>query len=337
MNEYSNLNINYLFHTSGKCCQRFSLLYDQIVLFLEDRGYMDKFAEIKKPSWRLQLAFLTDMMSMMNDLNLELQGRDKLIVDLYNKLKSFTDVLKTVISQFSRKNFIKFDELSRLMSEKKLKLSDTQFKSFQTFLNDLQKHMDERFTYITGTRVLFNFVQYPFVAEGIDVAEFSENLILNLFQVDNVDSLNTLGKKFLKGLDTELFRFRSFEQEWIRKSSLQPDIQKIWSSIAQDHDMDSFPLITKIVARTLSFFGSTWLNESAFSTMKAIKTKFRSNMSEETLRSCMRICLYSGEINLDKVVDFSFTQNKHARSDGSNPVIQLDTRESDLESESDED
>lgn len=68
--------------------------------------------------------------------------------------------------------------------------------------------------------------------------------------------------------------------------------------------MNSFPLISKIVARVLSQFGSSWLNESGFSTMKIIKSKYRSALSEKNLDSCMRVSLYDGEIFLDEVMKF---------------------------------
>lgn len=237
---------------------------------------------------------------MMNGLNLELQGKQKLINEQYNNVKSFIELLDILISQVPKKNFIKFAELTKLTEVVKLKISKKQLDKMKTFLVDLQEHMKQRFKYIEKSNVIFEFVNFPFV-DG-NVAEISENLILNLFQVSSIDDLNVKGKVFLKDLDTELLRFRTFKKEWMLIQSTSSNLQEVWIVFAKKCDMKSFPLLAEIVAKVLSLFGSSWWNESGFSIMKAIKSKFRVNLSEKNLDNCMRIATYDDKVDLVKVM-----------------------------------
>ena len=49
-------------------------------MFLVEKGNERK--EVLDPEWILDLAFLVDITSLVNDLNLKLQGKEKLIHDI---------------------------------------------------------------------------------------------------------------------------------------------------------------------------------------------------------------------------------------------------------------
>lgn len=316
--------------------KRFCQLYPEILAFLSESDHLDVYAEIMKEPWRLQLAFITDLMEIMNSLNLELQGKYKFILEQYNNVRNFIELLGILISQLSRGVFVKFTELSNLVDTLKIQILPSQLKSMTKFLQDLRSHMEKRFVYIKRSYTCFEFVDFPFLNDNEDIAKYSENLILSLFVVKTVRDLNSEGKKFLKSLDTEILQFRPHKTTWIKYKDSVNDTQVVWQKFAKVVSMNSFPLISRIVARVLSQFGSSWLNESGFSTMKIIKSKYRSALSENNLDSCMRVALYDGEIFLDEVMKFRKSKKRDESTLKSNET-EVSQHQEDSSSDEDDD
>ena len=50
--------------------------------------------QLSDKKWILDLAFLTDLTTFLNELNVKLQGKEKLLPDMYSDVKSFTVKLK---------------------------------------------------------------------------------------------------------------------------------------------------------------------------------------------------------------------------------------------------
>ena len=70
-----------------KVLKRFYLLRQEIITFLEMEGRNTD--EMKDKSWLQDLAFAVDITAQLNDLNLKLQGKNKLITQLYDDVKCF--------------------------------------------------------------------------------------------------------------------------------------------------------------------------------------------------------------------------------------------------------
>ena len=89
-----------LYHTEirwlsrGKVLKRFFYLKNEIAMFLVEKGKERK--ELLDPEWILDLAFLVDITSLMNELNLKLQGKEKLIHEMFSEVKSFELKLKLI-------------------------------------------------------------------------------------------------------------------------------------------------------------------------------------------------------------------------------------------------
>lgn len=47
-----------------------------------------EYNQLNYNQWLLDLAFLTDLTNMLNELNLELQGKDKTVVNMISSVKS---------------------------------------------------------------------------------------------------------------------------------------------------------------------------------------------------------------------------------------------------------
>ncbi|KAI4806804.1 hypothetical protein KUCAC02_017602 [Chaenocephalus aceratus] len=70
--------------SKGKVLSRFFELLDAVKLFMEQK---DKdYPELSDPKWIMDLAFLVDMLCHLDRLNLDLQGKLKMLPDLVQKL-----------------------------------------------------------------------------------------------------------------------------------------------------------------------------------------------------------------------------------------------------------
>jgi len=57
--------------------------------------------DLKDESWWAEFGFLTDMSTILDDLSLNLQGKQKLVSHLRDKVKAFKTTLKLYCCQIS--------------------------------------------------------------------------------------------------------------------------------------------------------------------------------------------------------------------------------------------
>lgn len=67
--------------------ERFLLLIDDVRNFVCQKG--DHYSELSDKKWLLDLSFLVDFCKKLNDLNLELQGKNKNLIDMISSIRSF--------------------------------------------------------------------------------------------------------------------------------------------------------------------------------------------------------------------------------------------------------
>lgn len=68
--------------------------------------------QFKDPKWILQLAFLADIATHINNLGIHLQGKDNLAPELMGKIFAFEFKLQLWKSQLSHGNYSRFQPLS---------------------------------------------------------------------------------------------------------------------------------------------------------------------------------------------------------------------------------
>ena len=73
--------------------------------------------------------------------------------------------------------------------------------------------------------------------------------------------------------------------------------ETFWASVPNE----KFAMLRKLALTVLTMFGSTYTCESAFSTMTAVKTKYRSSITDEHLCHCMRLALTPKKPNFKKL------------------------------------
>lgn len=59
-------------------------------------------SELSTELWILELAFLTDITTFLNELNIKLQFKGKLLSDMYTDIKSFQVKLKLLYNNFDQ-------------------------------------------------------------------------------------------------------------------------------------------------------------------------------------------------------------------------------------------
>lgn len=234
---------------------RFVDLYDPISKFLEEKG--KSYPQLTKTAWLQDLMFLTDTMQHLNRLNLALQGKEKMIPDLSQTILSFQSELQLFKNDVKNKTFEHFPRLKTKGENIQVKKLD----EYQEKLEDLLKDFNTRFEDLRSFSPTLQFFLNPF---GIDVIN-NGFLISDIITTEKASAqLELLQLKEDLALKTH-YNSNSIQEFW----KLVPDLK--------------YPSLKKAVHRINSIFGTTYTCESMFSTMKLIKTKHRSRLTNEHL------------------------------------------------------
>ncbi|XP_014778748.1 zinc finger BED domain-containing protein 5 [Octopus bimaculoides] len=131
-------------------------------------------------------------------------------------------------------------------------LSLAHLKQIITHLTGLKTELIRYFSDIDEKREAWKFIRNPFQCEVTDILDEVQEEFLEL-------KFNSPAKEDFKELDLEMF--------WIKY-------------------LPVYPLISHQVLRILAMFGSTYLCEAAFSTLVAVKTKYRNRLTVERDLRC---------------------------------------------------
>jgi len=93
---------------------------------------------LEDPSWVADLAFLTDLVSHLNDLNLSMQGEKHLISELVEKIEAFKRKLALWKSQLSVQNTAHFPTLASVRES-------ANFEDYEVVIDDVSKEFSSRF------------------------------------------------------------------------------------------------------------------------------------------------------------------------------------------------
>lgn len=94
----------------GKFLQRFRELCPEIKEFFRVAGHAE-YEQLNDGQWLLDLAFLTDLTNMLSDLNLELQGKDKTVINMISSVNAFKRKKKHISSKLQRHDLANFRNL----------------------------------------------------------------------------------------------------------------------------------------------------------------------------------------------------------------------------------
>ena len=100
----------------GKFLQRFRDLLPEIIEFLNEQE--KKYAYLNDKTWLSDLAFLTDFTSILSHLNLELQGKNKTIIDMISSIDAYKTKFILLIEDLQQNNMNHFPNMADNLQKK---------------------------------------------------------------------------------------------------------------------------------------------------------------------------------------------------------------------------
>uniref|UniRef100_A0A3B4ZZY3 HAT C-terminal dimerisation domain-containing protein n=1 Tax=Stegastes partitus TaxID=144197 RepID=A0A3B4ZZY3_9TELE len=243
----------------GKCLERFFALRTELPVFSEDCVHCDTSAYCRKlqdTAFLCNMAFLSDITSHLNHLNIQLQGRCQTVSDLYAYMSAFRRKLALFRDGFSctspnLSHFPSCEEMRRDVPECE--------KIFPKVSMSASK---------TSTPWSHELFTAPL---SVTVTEQPAELQLELCE-----------------LQSDPF----FQSQKNEKGIL------FWRLLPESRS----PLLKDFSLSMASMFGSTYIRESNFSTMKHIKSKERNRLTDEALFQLMQIGSTKADIDIQNIV-----------------------------------
>nr|XP_012147784.1 PREDICTED: general transcription factor II-I repeat domain-containing protein 2-like [Megachile rotundata] len=197
--------------SKGNVLKRLITLLSEISDFLKSRNTKtatEYYEFLCNANNTAKLCFLCDMFSHINDLNLALQGKGKLICDIWEKIKAFQRKLKLFENDLNSRELIHFPLLkAHFESNEKI----PQFKEYERFLKDMQTEFASRFTDFGQIDDLLKAMQSPF---SLETNGNWVNAAVQLFTLEKAK------------LQLEIIEFQ--ESNVLREKFAETDITQFW-------------------------------------------------------------------------------------------------------------
>lgn len=267
-----------------KVLKRFYELREAITFFTESK--QNPVPQIEDATWLRDLTFLADITGHLNVLNLSMQGRDKLVTDLFDQIQSFRTKLNLWITQLKDRNLTHFPTLKEECTRSKLD-EDPDLSLYINALSDLSSAFTEWFKDFGLLDQTFQLFVAPFsVQPHLAPAEF---------QIELVD----------------LQCDRVLKERYRLSETSSGGIVTFYTELPKDR----FPRLHLLAARTLCMFGTTYCCEQFFSHMKHVKSPTRSSINDTNLSSTLRVAVTNSLTpNIDKLVASKRCQVSRPRS-----------------------
>jgi len=250
------------------------MLRKEIVEFMATECKHDPIIhEIQSEIFNINLGFLTDLTTQLNNLNFALQGKGKSIFEMVDSIDAFLKKIDVLQYDLSLKRLWHFPCLKSVFNE--LAIQKYDFAMFIDRYEELKSNFCLRFKDFEIIREKKQLFYNPMKCQII--AQHPE------FQME----LCTLQ------CDTEL--------QLLNSSGIE-----FWESVKKE----KYPLLHKQILKLFSMFGSTYICESAFSSLKHIKNNHRNRISNEHLEAVLRLSKTNININIDNIIK-SGGQNKN--------------------------
>ncbi|GFY76828.1 general transcription factor II-I repeat domain-containing protein 2B [Trichonephila inaurata madagascariensis] len=235
----------------GKVLKRFFELRAEIEIFLNEK--QRPFADLENSEWIWKLAFYVDLTNHMNELNLRLQGENRLLPDLYTNIKSFRQKIILFQSQLRKKCF-------------------THFKTCEIFSHTTKTEFPVNFAIETLSALKINFDTR---FSDFDVIANEIKLFQNPFDSD-IETLAPEVQMEIIDLQCSVMIKNKYQNSYLLE---------FYKSLP----LVQFDNLHKFARGLFSVFGTTYLCEKTFSKMKYTKNVYRSQLTDEHLKSLLII------------------------------------------------
>lgn len=132
----------------------------------------------------MDIAFLTDVTEKINQLNIQLQCKDKNISDIISAVKVFSAKLSLYIQQVKNKKFQHFPSVSKMLESYTGAASVLNVSKYGDLLSRLGQEFADRISDFERLEPCVTFMANPFM--DVDTSEISGQMA-ELFCVDHVE------------------------------------------------------------------------------------------------------------------------------------------------------
>ncbi|XP_076043697.1 zinc finger BED domain-containing protein 5-like [Oratosquilla oratoria] len=226
-----------LFHTNvrwlskGNMLGRLYELREEVEIFLDSQQKVDLYDKFQSEGFHATLAYLVDIFEALNAVNLKLQGKNTNILVHHDTIRTFMAKLDLWKCRVLQGNVASFRNLDTALADSNL---DSEFKEqIITHLSDLKSEFVRYFPDIDDKREAWKFIRNPFQCEVAYVAEEVQEEFLEL-------KFDSTAKEDFNDMDLETL--------WVKY-------------------LHVYPLTSHQALRILTMFGSTYMCETAFSTL----------------------------------------------------------------------
>lgn len=223
-------------------------------------------------------AFLCDIMTKQNELNISLQGKNKSVFEMWQKIQAFRKKLSFFRSLLEKSNLSEnyFPELTKLMNERSDDTGECDVR-YATVLDNLIEEYNRRFKDFEKHEITLKLAFQPHI---LDVSEAPEKFQMELIELseDNIVKAQFDNKE---------------------------DPVRIWKRATE------YPRLREHARKLISCFCSTYLCESSFSYMRQIKNDLRTQMTDVHLENQLKLKTSSLEPNISMLVQQKMPQRSH--------------------------
>lgn len=225
----------------GRTLRRLMELKHEVMLFLAQKNSADS-ELFHNEQWMCKLSYLSDIFEKLNELNLSLQGTYTNIFNLGNKIQAFVKKINVWKSLVTNDRFEMFSYTNDFVTENNL---DCNF--IKTVIIDHLESLEKQFKkyFQPDINSHFDWVQKP----------FNES-------IQNITHLPLKAQEEFAELSSDTN---------LKLEFAQTNLNSFWINVK-----DEFPILSDLAIKMLLPFATTYLCESAFSTLVVIKSKNRS-------------------------------------------------------------
>ncbi len=255
--------------SKGSMLNRFYVLKNEIKLFMDMKG--EPIPELDQDQWMCDLAFLVDITSHLNKLNLKLQGPDKMITSLLTTIKSFELMSQLWILQLKQGNMVHFPTLQ--------KQNPGSTMVYATECSNLYDEFERRFQDLKKRELEFRICEVPF-----DVLPENAPALFQLELIE-IQSDNVLKAKY----------------------NSMPLLQFYNLYVSEEH----FPNLREHTLKMASMFGTTYKCEQFFSKLNLTKNRLRARLTDKNLSNQLRVAVTSIPPNIEELSKKKQSQHSH--------------------------
>ena len=274
----------------GKFLDRFSELLPEIKEFLM-LGKHVEYTQLEDNTWLLDLAFLTDLTGGLNDLNLELQGKNKCVINMISSVNGFKSRIEMWARRLRRSDLRNFPHMQAEVQRQAGDNAQPDCTRYAEQVESIISEFDRRFTDFAAIEPVASYMCFPF--GNVDVDDITSKVA----SLCNLDS---------SAVEDEIIKLQNDIEIKSRATQLGTK-GEFWELLMSE----KYPNLRRCAMNITALFGSTYLCESAFSHMKFIKSKYRATMTDEHLVACLKLATSSYNPDFDKLASSSQCQVSH--------------------------